>query len=170
MNKICSLDWLMLNTFISRTRPAWLFLAILGFALLSACASIPKKSHYSQGTTTAKISRIILKRHKRLFGTWLAIDKNGDMRAGTIDFQPNGLVLIDPNNRGVMIGKWKSTLNNIHISLPHNGKSSIRFKFSTTKPVILVLLFKTGEIKEFARLPVNQGKLNENSTLHPHSR
>ena len=144
------------GTLDKQMRKLLTYILLLSALTLGACAT-PILNHAPQRTEQKLLLRekIAANQH-RLLGTWLAIDKRGDLRAGTIAFESSGFVIIAPNGSQPLFGRWRVSLHRIHISLPHNGTSVITYIFSATKPVVLTLLFKNGTHKNFARLPVKR--------------
>lgn len=165
LNKFRSLDCSMRIKYIPLLRKSLITGALLSTLLLGACATVGLKSGQTSGNGQQEASDNV----HRLTGTWLAIDKNGDLRAGTIAFEPNGVVIIAPNGSQPLIGSWKASAHQILISLAHNGLSTLTYRFSPRKPVVLTITFKNGTYKNFARLPVNKDLPHENAALHPSS-
>ena len=152
---ISRLDYIT-RTLDKQMRKLFTYILLLSALALGACAT-PVLNHASQKTERELLLRkqTAANQH-RLLGTWLAIDKRGDLRAGTIAFESSGFVIIAPNGSQPLIGRWRASLHRIHVSLPHNGTSVITYTFSSTKPVFLTLFFKNGTHKNFARLPVKR--------------
>ena len=90
---------------------------------------------------------------QQLVGTWLAVNSQGNLAAGTIAFQSNGIAIVAPNDRQPMIGKWHANAQRILITFKHHARSLISYIINQP-PGLLTLKFANGAVQQFARLPV----------------
>jgi hypothetical protein len=153
--------------FIPSTRAGLALLALslsLGLPVQAQTATAPDLSGYkgevaSAGAapTHAPLKRV-LKAEKLLVGTWRSVDSNTQKAPpGNMFFQPNGNIVIAPDNYRPLFGTWEADLKTFRVTTIGQGDALISYSLSKNH-ALLTVRYENAQAQVFFRQPTQSPK------------